>query len=168
MGVQEIMSTNGTLAEIQNIISENRDVPIVVEGKKDKNALAELGFSNIYTVSGKTVYMVVDQILSDNHRSVIILTDFDKAGTEKFKQLTDFFQRHHITTNSSVRIKIHSLFKIHQIEELKGYTKFINSTGDDYNGETSPVYNKIFNRSRIHRRWSGGEARRNRGNIRPD
>ena len=156
------------MSEIERIISDNRDVPIVVEGKNDKLALKKLGFSQIHEISGKTIGMVVDEILSEKPKSVIILTDFDNDGNEKADQLINFFQHYHIRINSYARRKIHTLFKIYKIEELIRFTKIIDFMEDDYNGKTSPVYDKIFDRSRIHGRWHGRKTRRNRSDIRPD
>jgi 5S rRNA maturation endonuclease (ribonuclease M5) len=156
------------ISEIERIINNNREVPIVVEGKKDRLALQKLGFSKIFEISGKRIDTVVERILSEKPKSVIILTDYDKEGVKKANQLMNFFQHHRVNVNSFARRRIQTLFKIHKIEELIHFTKFIDFMEDDYHGKTSSIYDKIFNRSRVYGRRYSREARRNRSDIRPD
>jgi 5S rRNA maturation endonuclease (ribonuclease M5) len=179
------MFTN-QINEIERIIHSNADVPVIVEGKKDRQALQKLGFSKIIEISGKAIDRVVEGILSEKPKSVIILTDYDRDGMKKANQLANFFQHHHVKVNSLVRRKVQVLFKIHKIEELSRFTKIIdftnitgittitnfttstNFTEYDNHGKTSSIHDKIFNRSRVYGRRHSREARRYRGHIRPD
>jgi 5S rRNA maturation endonuclease (ribonuclease M5) len=183
------------IEELNKINCYYQGVPVIVEGKKDKTVLKKLGFTNILDISGSHLSNFAEKIVEDGAKSVIILTDFDDEGLSKALQLTKIFHKYHIIILSSVRQRIRSLFKIHKIEELSHFTNFIDLvncsingsitnltnvtsltnvttvtdiTGDDYNGKTSSIHDKIFDRSRVYNRRHSREAGRNRRNIRPD
>lgn len=143
---------------------DNPDVHLIVEGKKDKTALMSIGFRQVIDISGKPIEDIVEKVASFRERQVAILTDFDEEGEQIASQLSNVFSHYRINVDNVIRNKFRSL-KIHQIEELNSVTKFV----EDYcHGEIGPVYNKIFNRSRIHGRRSSRETRRHRSDIRPD
>lgn len=135
---------------------------IIVEGIKDREALSKFGITNIIEISGKSLIQVADIIQQRNLTDVAILTDFDEDGRNKNSQLTHYLSHHGIKINSFARRKMKLLFKIHKIEELAQFTKFME---DDHTGKVSSIYDKIFNRSRIHNRWRGGKTRRHRSDI---
>jgi 5S rRNA maturation endonuclease (ribonuclease M5) len=66
---------------ITELIEENKKVAIIVEGEKDKQALNKLGVHGIiisYNL-GMSIANFCDMI-SQNHKEVIILTDWDRKG----------------------------------------------------------------------------------------
>jgi 5S rRNA maturation endonuclease (ribonuclease M5) len=136
---------------------------VIIEGIKDREALNKFGIDNLIEISGRSLIEIADSLVEKNIRNVTILTDFDKEGECQKSQLTNYLSHYGIKINSFARKKIKTLFKIHKIEELSHFTKFMDG---DYTGEASPVYDKIFNRSRIHNRWRGGKTRRHRSDIR--
>lgn len=75
-----------TLSELYHI---NRDVPIIVEGRRDVRALRELGFQGeIITLnSGKGLYEFSEEIL-EQFSSVVLLLDWDNKGDTLFRQLS--------------------------------------------------------------------------------
>lgn len=148
------------LRKIQNEIKNYRDVPVIVEGIKDKSALHLLGFNNVVDISGRSLENSVGKI---NNESAIILTDFDKEGNDIAHKLTKLLVSQNIKVNSSLRNRLKNLFKVCKIEELNSLTKLLE---DDYYGKTCSIYDKIFNRSRVFLRRSSGKARHNRGDIR--
>jgi 5S rRNA maturation endonuclease (ribonuclease M5) len=135
---------------------------VIIEGIKDCKALQKFGISNMMEISGKPLMEVADILATNNIQNVTILTDFDEDGENKESQLTNYLSHYGIKINSFARKKIKTLFKIHKIEELSQFTKFME---DDYTGKVSSIYDKIFNRSRIYSRRRGGKTRRNRSNI---
>jgi len=155
------MFTN-QLRKIQNEIKNYGNIPVVVEGIKDKSVLQFLGFNNVIDISGDSLEEFADKI---NGESAIILTDFDKEGNDAAHKLTKLLVSRNIKVHSSLRNKIKNLFKIYKIEELNSFKKLLE---DDYHGKTCSIYDKIFNRSRVFLRRSGGKARHNRGDIRSD
>lgn len=75
-----------TLSELYHI---NRDIPIIVEGKRDVRALRELGFhGEIRTLNtGKGLYEFCEEILGQ-FTAVVLLLDWDAKGEALFKQLS--------------------------------------------------------------------------------
>jgi len=150
----------GQLEKIRNEIRNCGNAFVIVEGIKDKSVLHVLGFDNVIDISGKSLENLVDKI---NGESALILTDFDKEGNDTAHRLTELLISRSIKVRSSLRNKIKNLFKVCKIEELNSLTKLLE---DDYYGKTCSIYDKIFNRSRVFLRRSGGKTRYNRGDIR--
>lgn len=136
---------------------------VIIEGIRDGQALRRLGIENTFEISGKPLVEIADILVAKDVNNVTILTDFDRDGEDQKSQLTNYLSHSGIKINSFARRRVQTLFKIHQIEELSQFTKLME---DDYTGKTSPIYNKIFNRSRIHIRQRGGKTRRHRSNLR--
>ncbi len=65
----------------QNIKAEDKDIPIIVEGKKDVEALKSLGVERkiIKIKRGKSIFRIIEE-LRGKHDKVIILTDWDSSG----------------------------------------------------------------------------------------
>jgi 5S rRNA maturation endonuclease (ribonuclease M5) len=144
-----------TTNQIKRIVEQvDLNTPAVVEGKKDKKALSKLGFKKVIDISGKSLHEISDKIKSDGIDRIIILTDFDEEGEIKASQLKKLFIHLKIKVDSFARKRFKSL-KIHKIEELNSFTKIME---DDYYGKTCSIYDKIFNRSRIHNRRHCGKA----------
>jgi 5S rRNA maturation endonuclease (ribonuclease M5) len=79
------MDCNRSLEDVQKalseLIEENNLIPVIVEGEKDVDALRRLGLTGkIITLnSGLTIIDFCDKI-ADEHKEVIILTDWDRKG----------------------------------------------------------------------------------------
>jgi len=153
--------------QIESVLKQVQKYPetlVIVEGKKDKEAISKLGFESILDISGKTLEETANIVSSKDVNHVIILTDFDEAGEDKASRLAKLFTHYKIKTVSSIRTLFKSL-KISQIEEITSFTKLLE---DDYHGKTCPIYNKIFNRSRVLGRRNNRKARHNRSDFRSD
>ncbi len=72
---------NGLLEILERIKAEDSEVPIIVEGKKDKKALKKLGIERkiIQIKKGKRVFRIIED-LRGKYEKVIILTDWDHSG----------------------------------------------------------------------------------------
>jgi len=66
---------------LSELIYENRNIPIVVEGDKDLRALHKLGVNGIIISvnSGMSLTDFCDKIAQD-YKDIIILTDWDRKG----------------------------------------------------------------------------------------
>ena len=79
------MNYEKTLDEVEdilmNLIEENKDTPILVEGNKDIAALRSLGLTGVIIRinSGRTLSDFCDDIAS-KYESIILLTDWDRKG----------------------------------------------------------------------------------------
>ncbi|MBD3312990.1 toprim domain-containing protein [Candidatus Woesearchaeota archaeon] len=95
------------------------DIPVLVEGKKDKAALESLGISNIITLK-KPLYLVVEKIASE-HNLVIILTDFDKKGKELYGKLKKDLLKHGVRIDNQFREFLQKNTQISHIEGIRTY-----------------------------------------------
>lgn len=129
---------------IQNKISEEDF--IIVEGQKDKKALEKLGFKKIVAISGKSYDKLVDALNRMNVKRTIILTDFDREGEKKYKQLLRTFEKNGIKTDPNTRNKFKQIFKIHKIEELSSVSKL---SGVYSFGNSISSSNKVFSKNRF-------------------
>jgi len=144
-----------TPSRIKRIVEQiDFNTPVIVEGKKDKKVLSKLGFKKVIDISGKSLHEISDKTKFDDFKRIIILTDFDEEGEIKASQLKKLFTHLKIKVDSFARKRFRSL-KIHKIEELSSFTKIME---DDYYGKTCSIYDKIFNRSRIHNRRNCGKT----------
>lgn len=71
----------------------NKLVPIIVEGKRDKKALKDIGFDGqIITIhSGKSIYEFSENI-ANRFEKVVLLIDWDEKGEELYSKIGDNLQ----------------------------------------------------------------------------
>lgn len=71
----------------------NKRIPIIVEGKKDKKALVEMGFDGeIITLhSGKSLYEFSESI-ANRFKKVVLLIDWDEKGEELYSKIGENLQ----------------------------------------------------------------------------
>ncbi|BFI73217.1 hypothetical protein YN1_2040 [Nanoarchaeota archaeon] len=88
---------------------------IVVEGKRDKDVLRELGLNNIYTI-----YEIKRlENISMNFKEVIILTDNDNKGNSLYKYLRSLLESEGIIINDIDRKRFFRYFKVREVEDLR-------------------------------------------------
>ena len=92
---------------------------IIVEGKRDEEALRLFGFNRIIKISGKPLEEVVRKV----DEKVAILTDFDEEGRKIKRELVRMFERKGVKVDNYLRRLIRS-FGITKIEELKYVKEF--------------------------------------------
>lgn len=138
-----------SLERIYKIRKKASGILIVVEGKRDKVVLSDLGWAPVLTISGKTLENVADEVEEEGARKVVILTDFDREGERKHKKLRKILERRKIRTDYYIRKKFKSLFEVHKIEELSSLAKYVASYGS---GELPEVPEKILNKSKFSKR----------------
>jgi len=100
--------------------------PIIVEGKKDAQALCELGVKGaILTVKtgGKSFLEATAEIERRSVREVILLLDFDRRGKEGTKRLRESLERAKIKVNIKFwrELQEQSGREIQCIESLPSY-----------------------------------------------
>ena len=116
---------------IEQVIAKLREEsakskPIVVEGKKDLQALRDLGIiGKILTVKtgGKSFLEATAEIEALHADEVILLLDFDRRGKEGTGRLQQSLERTKINVNSQFWRELHGLVgrEIHCIESLPSY-----------------------------------------------
>ena len=79
------------LKEVLESVNEaNKSVPVIVEGRRDAEALRRLGFSGdlITLHSGKSIYEFCED-LAQQYDRVILLLDWDEKGEKLFSSLAE-------------------------------------------------------------------------------
>jgi len=113
------------LEEIQEkLLSDIRcsETLLVVEGKRDREALRRAGLDNIVEISGRQLERVVD-IVKSKQSQVTILTDYDKEGVKQYKRLKKLLLSDEIKVDDSFRREFKRAFLVNRVEELNGYFK---------------------------------------------
>ena len=109
---------------LKRIVSSSRDgIPIIVEGRRDKEALRRLKIPGIVIClksSGNGFYDFTANFA--DKREVIVLTDFDKEGTRLAAKLIDELTHMKVKVDVAIWKKLKALCRseIRAIEELDG------------------------------------------------
>ncbi len=91
------------------------EAAIIVEGKKDQQALKEFDIPSIQ-LNNQPIYKVVESI---EQKEVIILTDLDKAGRKLYSKLKHNLQKKGKRINDKPREFLFKNTRITYIESLK-------------------------------------------------
>ena len=104
---------------------KSRNYLIIVEGKKDKFALEELGLKNIFVLheKGKSLYERVEEIFVLKKEVVFILTDLDKKGRRLYLSIKRILSENGVRLNDSLRYLLYKL----GITHVEGLAIFINN-----------------------------------------
>ncbi len=97
---------------------------ILVEGKKDKRALENLGIENNILTINQPLYKIVEKIAEKSSRC-ILLTDLDSEGKRLYSKLRRDLQKYGVKINNEFRNFLFKETKLRQIEGLKASTKNI-------------------------------------------
>ena len=106
---------------LAELVSDNRSVPVVVEGRRDERALRGLGLSGeIYQLNvGRPIVDRVEEVVH-RHGSVIILTDWDRKGEQLHRRVGELVRagdgKVHGTFWRSLRPLVHK--DIQAVEDL--------------------------------------------------
>lgn len=117
---------NALVSEIKD-----NDIPVIIEGKKDKLALEELGLSKIITLHKKPIFQIMEELKAEE---VVILTDLDKEGKKLYGKLCQECTRLGIKVNNKLRNFLLKETELSCIEGLGRYLshleekKFINKS----------------------------------------
>jgi 5S rRNA maturation endonuclease (ribonuclease M5) len=100
--------------------------PIVVEGKKDSDALQELGINGkilMVKTGGKSFLQATVEIESLEGGEVILLLDFDRRGREGTKRFQENLERGKIKVNVKFWRELHNIVgrEVSCIESLPAY-----------------------------------------------
>ena len=113
------MKKSNILEEIEK--AKNSGILIIVEGKKDKKSLEELGFKNIIILHGTPIYKRIEEIASET-KECVILTDFDDKGKEFYYMLKKALVRRGVRINDRLRIAMLKE-KISHVEGLYSFLR---------------------------------------------
>jgi 5S rRNA maturation endonuclease (ribonuclease M5) len=85
--------------EIYALTEKEKDSLVVVEGKRDAEAIKKLGFYKIVTLN-KPLYEVAEGI---NEKRVLLLTDLDKKGKQIYAKLKKDLDKRGISIDNNLR-----------------------------------------------------------------
>jgi 5S rRNA maturation endonuclease (ribonuclease M5) len=103
------------LSALEKLSSSNKS--IVVEGRKDKAALQQLGINNTIFTINKPLFALAEEIAATTN-DIIILTDLDKKGRELYGRLSTLLQRLGVRIDNQYREFLFRKTKVRQIEGL--------------------------------------------------
>ena len=105
------------LESLKKVILQSRNLPVIVEGKKDRHSLEKLGFVEIVCINRLPLYKLVENIRA---KEVLILTDLDSEGRKIYSELQKQLSARGIRINNHLR-KLLFKTEIRQIEGLAKY-----------------------------------------------
>lgn len=110
---------------IEKLKKRALDAVIIVEGKKDLNALKPLIQADFFVLSStkESLYEKAEQ-LAQKWKKAILLLDADEKGKELTKKMTTYLQRNGVKVDSSTGKRLLSLLSIRTVESLKSH-KFV-------------------------------------------
>jgi 5S rRNA maturation endonuclease (ribonuclease M5) len=93
---------------------------IIVEGRRDKKALQELGITGIIKLGTQKSLLVFCEEIARTHKNVIVLTDWDQKGDKLATLMKAHLQNADASVNMDLRNKIKNLVqkRIKDIESL--------------------------------------------------
>lgn len=103
--------------ELQRLLEELGGCVVMVEGKKDAEALQRYA-EGVIEVSGRTRY-ACEKAARDGATEVAVLTDLDERGNELANELSDELRSCGIKPNTFLRRKIARVLGISQMENFE-------------------------------------------------
>ncbi|MHA1410051.1 MAG: toprim domain-containing protein [Candidatus Odinarchaeia archaeon] len=117
----------GFLSWLKELNKESESAPIIVEGKKDLEALRTIGVTGIiYCVYGKSISNLADEL--SKYHTVIILTDFDAEGKKIKDKLIYYLQTIGVKIELKYRNEIKKLVK-GRVRVIEGLDTFLINHG---------------------------------------
>jgi 5S rRNA maturation endonuclease (ribonuclease M5) len=113
--------------------------PVIVEGRKDEQALKSLGVTGkmVFAKKGlKTIIDVISEIEDKCPREVILMLDFDREGRELTEKLRNHMEKAGIKANIHYWIKLSSLTgrEVKDVEGLATYMKTLKTRLEIHKG----------------------------------
>ncbi|MCL7474918.1 MAG: toprim domain-containing protein [ANME-2 cluster archaeon] len=122
MSVIEDMERLEQLEElVQELMQQSEEgAAIIVEGKRDRRALRELGITGPVKLGTQKSLLELCEEVAREYNKVIVLTDWDENGDKLARLMAEFLYNAGATVNTDIRQKIKALVKkrIKDIESL--------------------------------------------------
>jgi len=99
--------------------------PIIVEGKKDAEALALLGITkNVITLSKGISIFTFSEAISRRSRKAVVLTDWDRKGGHLARMLMEALMNNGVAVDDRIRAKLAVLSK-KEVKDIESLPKFV-------------------------------------------
>ncbi len=113
---------------IKRLATESaKGTPIIVEGKKDVNALRALAIDGKIIeakTSGKSLLDVISEVENCGTREVILLLDFDRRGKEWTKRIGQYLENTRIKPNVAFWKKLQCIVG-REVKDVEGLTSYM-------------------------------------------
>jgi 2,5-diamino-6-(ribosylamino)-4(3H)-pyrimidinone 5'-phosphate reductase len=128
-----------------------KGTPIIVEGKRDIEALKTLGIEGKIIsakTGGKSLLDVISDVEATQTKEVILLLDFDRRGKEWTKRLTQQLEKMGVKINLIFWLELSALLRreVKDIEGLSGYMETLKGKTGNHRSEPLPC-NAKFNQA---------------------
>jgi 5S rRNA maturation endonuclease (ribonuclease M5) len=110
---------------IEELIEDNLEVPIIVEGRKDRIALTALGFKGeiISLNHGISLFNFCEEV-AQKYNTVIILTDWDSRGGRIAKTLREGFSANGVKFDDTARAKLARICR-KDVKDIEALPRFL-------------------------------------------
>lgn len=107
--------------ELQQLLCalKEKNIPVIVEGVKDKRALSFFGVSNVFVLGGPLFEMV--ELIAGKCKECAILTDLDSEGKKLYSMLAEDLQHRGVRIDNSFRNFLFKETQLRQVEGLRHY-----------------------------------------------
>ena len=128
------MDPSETLERLLRLLEEldeaSRTVPVIVEGRHDRKALEELGVTgNIVVLNDGHSVLHTCEELSKQHRTAIIMTDWDHKGGQLSRLLIDALESCDMKFDNDYRASISYLAK-KETKDVEGLPAYVSRLRD--------------------------------------
>jgi 5S rRNA maturation endonuclease (ribonuclease M5) len=124
-----MLSPSERLEKILKVMDDieelSQDMPVIVEGRRDAEALRLLGIrSNVVTLSRGVSLLTFCETISRRWSSVVILTDWDRKGGQLARRLKEAFVSNGTKVNDTVRMELVILAK-KEVKDIESLPSFV-------------------------------------------
>jgi 5S rRNA maturation endonuclease (ribonuclease M5) len=107
------------LRELEELRELSETSPIIVEGRKDEDALRGLGIAGkFFTVSNGIPFYEFCEDIAEGYREVILLTDLDREGHKLAKRLRSCLGQRGVRINEKFRLSLMHKLDTNEVENL--------------------------------------------------
>jgi len=112
----------------------NESQAVIVEGKRDREALRQIGVRNRIFLANMSPDKLALRI-SKTASEAVVLTDFDGTGEKLCKRIEEALQSYNVSANTEVRRKLKHLLGVYNFEDIdKKMEEFKKKIEGDMNG----------------------------------
>lgn len=124
-----MLSPSERLEQILKVIDDleelSHDMPVIVEGRRDVEALRLLGVkSNVVTLARGMSLLTFADTISRGWPSVVLLTDWDRKGGQIARRLKEAFEANGTKVYDSIRKELVILAK-KEIKDIESLPPFV-------------------------------------------
>ncbi len=126
-----MLSPEERLEELEAVFLELEDAsegsPIIVEGKKDLEALALLGITrNVITLSKGVSMFSFSVDISRQWKRAVVLTDWDRKGGHLARMLKEALMNNGVAVNDSIRARL-AMLSMKEVKDIQSLPRFMNN-----------------------------------------